>query len=83
MICKYFHIHYSLILLFLSSLPQNQAVYIWYFEKGLFESRLRSGLSIITENNILHNDTRFFQQLITRQQRIQNKKIWLLTTLLQ
>ena len=37
--------------------------------------QVTSGLSIITENNILHNETRFFQQLITRQQRIQNKKI--------
>ena len=37
--------------------------------------QVTSGFSIITENIILHNVTRFFQQLITRQQRIQNKKI--------
>ena len=37
--------------------------------------QVKSGLSIVTEDNILHNETRFSQQLITRQQRIQNKKI--------
>ena len=33
------------------------------------------GLSMITENNILHDETRIFQHLITGQERIQNNKI--------
>ena len=37
--------------------------------------QIASGLSIITKNNILHNEARFFSQLTTRQERIQNKKI--------
>ena len=37
--------------------------------------QVASGLSIITKNNILNNETRFFQQLTTQQERIQNKKI--------
>ena len=36
--------------------------------------QVASGLFIITENSILQNETRFFQQLITRQQKIQKKK---------
>ena len=37
--------------------------------------QVASGLSIITKNNILHNQTRLFQQVTTRQERMQNKKI--------
>ena len=37
--------------------------------------QVASGLSIITKNNILHNQTRLFQQLTTRQERIQKKKV--------
>ena len=37
--------------------------------------QVASGLSIITKNNILNNETRIFQQLITRQERIQNKNM--------